>query len=119
MAWQKVRKQGRDDIIVNANLQQPHPYIVFILICKCNEEDVEIRLCKFMFTTISSLPCQTFWHAIPTSFYIFDAVTIIIFGGPIAWCRNRLALQLVLVSWWVQSLVLVLAQEKELPLILY
>ena len=32
-----------------------------------------MRLCKFTFTIISSLPClHTFWHAIPTSFYIFN-----------------------------------------------
>ena len=31
-----------------------------------------MRLCKFTFTVISFLPClHTFWHAIPTSFYIF------------------------------------------------
>ena len=32
-----------------------------------------MRLCKFTFTVISFLPClHTFWHAIPTSFYIFN-----------------------------------------------
>ena len=31
--------------------------------------------CKFTFTTISSLPCfHAFWHAIPTSFYIFNVL---------------------------------------------
>ena len=32
-----------------------------------------MRLCKLTFTIISSLPClHIFWHAIPTSFYIFN-----------------------------------------------
>ena len=36
-------------------------------------QDAGIGLCKFTFTVISFLPClHTFWHAIPTSFYIFN-----------------------------------------------
>ena len=49
---------------------KPHPCIVFTLVCNCN---VGIGLCKFTFTIISSLPwVHAFWHAIPTSFYIFN-----------------------------------------------
>ena len=34
-----------------------------------------MRLCKFTFTIISSLPClHTFWHAIPTSFHILTFI---------------------------------------------
>ena len=37
-----------------------------------------MRLCKFTFTIISSLPClHTFWHAIPTSFYIFNVFEVL------------------------------------------
>ena len=37
------------------------------------QNDAGMWLCKFTFTIISSLPClHTFWHAIPTSFYIFN-----------------------------------------------
>ena len=37
-----------------------------------------MRLCKFPFTIISSLPClHIFWHAIPTSFYIFNVEVVI------------------------------------------
>ena len=37
-----------------------------------------MRVCKFIFTIISSLPClHTFWHAIPTSFYIFNVFKVL------------------------------------------
>ena len=50
-----------------------------------------MRLCKFTFIIISSLPClQTFWHAIPTSFYIlnvflslFDKVSLPVDTSPL------------------------------------
>ena len=69
MACQKVCKQGRDDIIVKVNLQSPIPTSFYITVANVCENDVGMRLCKFTFTIISSLPClHTFWHAIPTSF---------------------------------------------------
>ena len=72
MACQKVCKQGRDDIIVKVNLQSPIPTRFTLQLNWC-ENDAGMRLCKFTFTIISSLPClHTFWHAIPTSFYIFN-----------------------------------------------
>ena len=38
-----------------------------------------MRLCKFTFTVISFLPClDTFWHAIPTSFYILMFLSLVI-----------------------------------------
>ena len=70
MACQKVCKQGRDDIIVKVNLQSPIPTSFYIT----GENDAGMRLCKFTFTIISALPSlHTFWHAIPTSFYILNA----------------------------------------------
>ena len=73
MACQKVCKQGRDDIIVKVNLQSPIPTSFYITVENQCENDAGMRLCKFTFTIISSLPClHTFWHAIPTSFYIFN-----------------------------------------------
>ena len=70
MACQNVFKQGRDDIIVKVNLQSPIPTSFYITV----ETNVKtMQGCKFIFTIISSLPClNTFWHAIPTSFYIFN-----------------------------------------------
>ena len=66
MACQKVCKQGRNDIIVKVNLQS-HLFTLQLQTC---ENDAGMRLCKFTFTIISSLPyLHTFWHAIPTSFY--------------------------------------------------
>ena len=62
-------KGCRDDIIVKVNLQSPIPTSFYITV---TENDAGMRLCKFTFTITSSIPClQTFWHAIPTSFYIF------------------------------------------------
>ena len=73
MACQKVCKQGRDDIIVKVNLQSPIPAYFYITVANWCENNAGMRLCKFTFTIISSLPClHTFWHAIPTSFYIFN-----------------------------------------------
>ena len=70
MACQKVYKQGRDDIIVKVKLQSPIPTSFYIIV----ETNVKtMQGCKFTFTIISSLPClNTFWHAIPTSFYNFN-----------------------------------------------
>ena len=71
MACQKVCKQGRDDIIVKVNLQSPIPTSFYIAVTNQCQNDAGMRLCKFTFTIVSSLPClHTFWHAIPTSFYI-------------------------------------------------
>ena len=73
MACQKVCKQGRDDIIVKVNLQSLIPASFSHWFSTVMQKDVGIGLCKFTFTIISSLPClHTFWHAIPTSFYIFN-----------------------------------------------
>ena len=73
MACQKVCKQGRDDIIVKVNLQSPIPTSFYITVANWCENDAGMRLCIFTFTIISSLPClHTFWHAIPTSFNIFN-----------------------------------------------
>ena len=37
-----------------------------------------MRLCKFTFTIISSIPClHTFCHAIPTSFYIYNVFKVL------------------------------------------
>ena len=73
MACQKVCKQGRDDIIVKVNLQSPIPTSFYIAVTNQCQTDAGMWLCKFTFTIISSLPClHTFWHAIPTSFYIFN-----------------------------------------------
>ena len=73
MACQKVCKQGRDDIIVKVNLQSPIPTSFYIAVTNQCQNDAGMWLCKFTFTIISSLPClHTFWHAIPTSFYIFN-----------------------------------------------
>ena len=73
MACQKVWKQGRDDIIVKVNLQSPIPTSFYITVANWCENDAGMRLCIFTFSIISSLPCfYTFWHAIPTSFYIFN-----------------------------------------------
>ena len=52
MACQKVCKQGRDDIIVKVNLTN-------------GKNDAGMRLCKFTFTIISSLPFLCF-----LSFYL-------------------------------------------------
>ena len=73
MACQKVCKQGRDDIIAKVNLQSPIPTSFYIAVTNQCQNDAGMWLCKFTFTIISSLPClHTFWHAIPTSFYIFN-----------------------------------------------
>ena len=91
MACQKVCKQGRDDIIVKVNLQSPIPISFYI------ENDVGMRVCKFTFTIISSLPClHTFWHAIPTSFYIFNVFKVL-------YILNRLHLLSVLVILLILS----------------
>ena len=80
MACQKVCKQGRDDIIVKVNLQCPIPTSFYITVTNKCENDAGMRLCKFTFTIISSLPClHTFWHAIPTSFYIFNAFLSLVY----------------------------------------
>ena len=73
MACQKVCKQGRDDVIVKVNLQSPIPTSFYIAVTNQCQNDAGMWLCKFTFTITSSLPClHTFWHAIPTSFYIFN-----------------------------------------------
>ena len=56
MACQKVCKQGRDDIIVKVNLQSPIPTSFYITVANWCENDAGMRLCKFTFTIISSLP---------------------------------------------------------------
>ena len=39
-----------------------------------------MRLCKLIFTIISSLPClHTFWNANPTSFYIFNVFLSLVY----------------------------------------
>ena len=59
-------------MIVKVNLQSPIPTSFYITVANC-ENDAGMRLCKFTFTIISSLPClYTFCHSIPTSFYIFN-----------------------------------------------
>ena len=73
MGCQKVCKQGRDDIIVKVNLQSLIPTSFYIAVTNQCQNDAGMWLCKFTFTIISSLPClHTFWHPIPTSFYIFN-----------------------------------------------
>ena len=73
MDFQKVCKQGRDDIIVKVSLQSPIPTSFYITVANLYENDIGMRLCKLTFTIISSLPClHTFWHSIPSSFYIFN-----------------------------------------------
>ena len=73
MACQKVCKQGRNDIIVKVNLQSPIPASFYITVANWCKNNAGMRLCIFTFTIISFLPClHTFWHAIPTSFYIFN-----------------------------------------------
>ena len=73
MACQKLCTQGRDDIIVKVNLQSSIPTSFYITVENQRESDAGMRLCKFTFTIISSLPClHDFRHAIPTSFYIFN-----------------------------------------------
>ena len=52
----------------------PHRFYISL------QKDVGIGLCKFTFTIISSLPClHTFWHAIPTSFYIFNVYVLFLY----------------------------------------
>ena len=71
MACQKVCKHGRDGIIVKVNLQSPIPASFYITVANWCENDAGMRLCKFTFTIIPSLPClHTFWHAIPTLFTV-------------------------------------------------
>ena len=73
MVCQKVCKQGRSDIIVKVNLQNPIPISFYIIVANWCKNDAGMRLCEFTFTIISFLPClHTFWHSIPTSFYIFN-----------------------------------------------
>ena len=92
MACQKVCKQGRDGIIVKVNLQSPIPASFYITVANWCENDAGMRLCKFTFTIIPSLPClHTFWHAIPTSFYIFNVFKSCIPMGvnmPIYICKS-------------------------------
>jgi len=65
MACQKVHEQGRIEVMVNIQ-SLIHPYIF-----SQKSKDVGIGLCIFTITSI--LPCScTFWHAIPTSLFIFD-----------------------------------------------
>ena len=65
MACQKVHKQGRIKVMVNIQ-SLIHPYIF-----SQKSKDVGTRLCMFTITFI--LPCLcTFWHAIPTSLFIFN-----------------------------------------------
>ena len=65
MACQKVHKQGRIKVMVNIQ-RLIHPYIF-----SQRSKDVGIGLCIFTITFI--LPCLcTFWHAIPTSLFIFN-----------------------------------------------
>ena len=68
--------QTRYDIhvVVKVNLQSPIPTSFYITVANLCENDAGMRLCKYPFTIIiSSLPClNTFWHAIPTSFHIFN-----------------------------------------------
>ena len=51
-----------------------------------------MRLCKFSFTITSSLPClHTFWHAIPTSFYIFNVFkSCILYICRMSFCKCKL-----------------------------
>ena len=73
MACQTLCKQGRDDIVVKVNLQSPIPTSFYITVENQCESDAGMRLCKFTFIIISSLPClHNFWHAVPTSFYNFN-----------------------------------------------
>ena len=69
MACQKVHKQGRIKVMVNIQ-SLIHPYIF-----SQKSKDVGIGLCIFTITFI--LPCScTFWHAIPTSLFIFNNVML-------------------------------------------
>ena len=52
----------------------------YITVANWCENDAGMKLCKFTFTIISSLPClHTLWHAIPTSFYIFNVFLSLVF----------------------------------------
>ena len=49
------------------------PASFYITVANWCENDAGIKLWKFIFTTIPSLPClHTFWHATSTSSYIFN-----------------------------------------------
>ena len=74
MACQKVCKQGRDDISVKVNLQSPIPTSFTLQlqtsVKRCRDEALYV----YLHTYIIPIPClHTFWHAIPTSPYIFNA----------------------------------------------
>ena len=47
MACQKVCKHGRDDIVVNVNLQRPILASFYITVANWCENDAGMRLCKF------------------------------------------------------------------------
>ena len=62
------------DIIVKENLQSLIPGIVFILVCNCNVKRCRDRALSMPFHK----PClHTFWHAIPTSFYIVNVYYVL------------------------------------------
>ena len=72
MEYQKVCKQGRDDVIVKVSLQSPIPTSFYITVANLCENNIGMRLCKLTFTITSSLPClHTFWHSIPTFLMFF------------------------------------------------
>ena len=72
MACQKVCKQGRIKVMVNIQ-SLIYPYIFLQ-----KNKDVEMGLCIFTITFI--LPClHTFWHTIPTSFFIFNDLVSALF----------------------------------------
>ena len=73
MACQTLCKQGRDDIVVKVVYKASSLHRFHVSLKLYCIKDVGIGLCKFTFTTISSLPClHNFWHVIPASFYIFN-----------------------------------------------
>ena len=61
-----MQKQGRDGIIVKVNLQSPIPTSFYITVENKCENDAGMRLCKFTFTIISSLPCFCMLFGMPS-----------------------------------------------------
>ena len=103
MACQKVCKQGRDDIIVKVNLQSPIPTSFYIAVTNQCQNDAGMWLCKFTFTIISSLPClHTFWHAIPTSFYIFNVFKSCIICSMMYTAYHKLLIRVICNSLWAR-----------------
>ena len=65
MACQKVHKQGKIKVMVNIQS------LIYSYIFSQRSKDVGTGLCIFTITFI--FPClYTFWHAIPTSPFIFN-----------------------------------------------